>query len=68
MYVFLFQVAEYLFVIFMSIEMGLKVMAHGLFFTPKAMLKDFSGILDLYIYLVSTVCFVVEINQEALAL
>jgi hypothetical protein len=37
----------------MSIEMGLKVMAHGLFFTPKAVLKDFNGILDLFIYLVS---------------
>ncbi|XP_071140116.1 sodium leak channel NALCN-like isoform X2 [Mytilus edulis] len=49
------QVAEYLFVIFMSIEMGLKVMAHGLFFTPKAMLKDFSGILDLFIYFVSLI-------------
>jgi len=33
--------------------MGLKVMAHGLFFTPKAVLKDFNGILDLFIYLVS---------------
>ena len=50
---FCFQIAEYLFVICMSIEMGLKVMAHGLFFTPKAVLKDFNGILDLFIYLVS---------------
>ena len=50
---FCFQIAEYMFVICMSIEMGLKVMAHGLFFTPKAVLKDFNGILDLFIYLVS---------------
>lgn len=52
---FCFQIAEYLFVICMSIEMGLKVMAHGLFFTPKAVLKDFNGILDLFIYLVSRI-------------
>jgi hypothetical protein len=56
----------------MSIEMGLKVMAHGLFFTPKAVLKDFNGILDLFIYLVSRflaeILLKVALNTITLAL
>lgn len=49
----LLQVAEYAFVICMTIEMTLKVLANGLFFTPKAVVNDFSGVLDLFIYGVS---------------
>ncbi|PVD19084.1 hypothetical protein C0Q70_21643 [Pomacea canaliculata] len=49
------QVAEYAFVICMTIEMTLKVLANGLFFTPKAVVNDFSGVLDLFIYGVSVV-------------
>ncbi len=37
----------------MSLEMSLKLMANGLLFTPKAVVRDFSGILDLFIYAVS---------------
>jgi len=37
----------------MSIEMGLKIMANGFFFTPKALLKDVSGLLEIFIYVVS---------------
>lgn len=47
------QVAEYVFVVCMSIEMGLKVTSNGLLFTPNAVVNDFSGVLDLYIYGVS---------------
>lgn len=50
---FLHQIAEYAFVFCMSIEMGLKIMANGLFFTPKAVINDFSGVLELFIYGVS---------------
>ncbi len=49
------QIVEYLFVISMSIEMTLKVCAYGLFFTPKAVVKDFGGILDLFIFSVSAI-------------
>ena len=41
----------------MSIEMGLKILAHGFFFTPKAVVKDFSGILEVFIYAVSIFSF-----------
>ncbi|XP_017774195.1 PREDICTED: sodium leak channel non-selective protein isoform X2 [Nicrophorus vespilloides] len=49
------QIAEYSFVIFMSIELVLKILADGLFFTPKAYIKDCAAILDVFIYLVSLV-------------
>lgn len=47
------QVAEYIFVIFMSLELALKILADGLFFTPKAYIKDYASMLDVFIYLVS---------------
>jgi hypothetical protein len=46
------QIVEYVFVICMGIEMTLKVCAYGLFFTPNAVVKDFGGILDLFIFTV----------------
>ena len=49
------KIVEYLFIFFMSIEMTLKVCAYGLFFTPNAVVKDFGGILDLFIFSVSLV-------------
>ncbi|KAK2154832.1 hypothetical protein LSH36_256g04076 [Paralvinella palmiformis] len=49
------KIAEYAFVIFMSIEMMLKISANGLFFTPQAMVRDFAGILDLFIYAISVI-------------
>ena len=49
----LFQIGEYVFVIFMSIELNLKIMADGLFFTPTAVIRDFGGVMDIFIYLVS---------------
>ncbi|VVC97367.1 unnamed protein product [Leptidea sinapis] len=47
-------IAEYGFVIFMSFELALKILADGLFFTPKAYLKDAAAVLDVFIYIVST--------------
>lgn len=48
------QIAEYAFVIFMSFELALKILADGLFFTPKAYIKDVASALDVFIYVVST--------------
>ncbi|XP_039441720.1 sodium leak channel NALCN isoform X1 [Culex pipiens pallens] len=47
------QIAEYTFVIFMSLELALKILADGLFFTPKAYIKDVASVLDVFIYVVS---------------
>lgn len=60
---FVFQIGEYVFVIFMSIELNLKIMADGLFFTPTAVIRDFGGVMDIFIYLVrnliqSKSCFI----------
>ncbi|KAK8392277.1 hypothetical protein O3P69_017693 [Scylla paramamosain] len=49
------QIAEYAFVVFMSLELGLKILADGLLFTPKALIRDMAGVLDLFIYTVSLV-------------
>ncbi|PSN30664.1 Sodium leak channel non-selective protein [Blattella germanica] len=49
------QIAEYGFVIFMSLELALKILADGLFFTPKAYIKDVASMLDVFIYVVSLV-------------
>ena len=49
------QIVEYIFVISMCVEMTLKVCAYGLFFTPNAVVKDFGGILDLFIFGVSVI-------------
>ena len=63
-----FQIAEYAFVICMTIEMTLKVLAHGLFFTPKAVVNDFSGVLDLFIYGVRGVMIMVMLMILALVI
>ena len=47
------QIAECGFVLFMSLELGLKILADGLFFTPKALFKDAAGILDIFTFSVS---------------
>lgn len=36
----------------MSLELALKILADGLFFTPKAYLKDAASALDVFIYVV----------------
>ncbi|KAG8306969.1 hypothetical protein J6590_034514 [Homalodisca vitripennis] len=49
------QVAEYIFVISMSLELTLKILADGIFFTPKAYMKDVASILDVFIFVTSLV-------------
>ncbi|CAF3843417.1 unnamed protein product [Rotaria magnacalcarata] len=49
------QVAEYVFVIFMSVELTLKVFAHGLFFTPKALIRDIGGATDVAVFFVGLI-------------
>lgn len=52
---FLTQVTDYAFVIAMGTELLLKILADGLFFTPKALIRDVSGVLDISIFFVSLV-------------
>ena len=49
------QVTDYIFVIAMGCEITLKVLAEGLLFTPKALIKDISGVLDIFIFAVSLI-------------
>ncbi len=49
------QVMDYVFVIAMGLELILKVLAEGMFFTPGALIKDVSGISDIAIFIVSLV-------------
>ena len=63
------QIAEYGFVIFMSLELALKILADGLFFTPKAYIKDVASVLDVFIYVVSEINrFIEPCWQETLSL
>ena len=39
----------------MSVELTLKVFAHGLFFTPKALIRDIGGAVDVAVFFVSLV-------------
>ena len=47
------QVAEYVFVVAMAIELALKTMADGLLFTPKALIRDVTGVMDILIFSIS---------------
>lgn len=58
------QIAEYGFVIFMSLELALKILADGLFFTPKAYIKDVASVLDVFIYVVSEINRYTELCWE----
>nr|QQY02464.1 sodium leak channel non-selective protein [Cryptocotyle lingua] len=49
------QICEYIFFVAMTIEMALKILANGLLFTPKALLKDFGGFLDFFNYIISLI-------------
>uniref|UniRef100_A0A915ABY7 Sodium leak channel NALCN n=1 Tax=Parascaris univalens TaxID=6257 RepID=A0A915ABY7_PARUN len=62
------QITDYLFVLFMTFELVVKVLANGLFFTPKAVVRDFGGVMTLFIYITSVVFLLhmpkhVEINS-----
>ena len=47
------EVIEYIFVVAMSLELGVKILANGLVFTPHAVIQNFGGVLDVTIYLVA---------------
>jgi sodium leak channel non-selective protein len=49
------QVADYVFVTAMAVELSVKILAEGLIFTPNALLRDISGILDVLIFSVNLV-------------
>ncbi|UJR35694.1 hypothetical protein I4U23_028443 [Adineta vaga] len=49
------QIAEYIFVICMSVELTLKIFAHGFFFTPKALCRDVTGSIEVAIFLVGLI-------------
>lgn len=46
------QIFEYIFVLAMTIELGIKIIANGLFFTPKAVVRDVGGVMTIFIYIV----------------
>uniref|UniRef100_A0A915HXP5 Ion transport domain-containing protein n=1 Tax=Romanomermis culicivorax TaxID=13658 RepID=A0A915HXP5_ROMCU len=67
------QVTEFIFVTAMSMELLLKVLANGLFFTPKALIRDFGGILTVFIYVTSVIFLIwmpkrVEVHSGAMFL
>lgn len=39
----------------MSVELTLKIFAHGLFFTPKALIRDLGGAIDVSVFFVSLI-------------
>lgn len=39
----------------MTVELGLKIVADGLFFTPNAIVRDFGGVMTIFIYFVSNI-------------
>ena len=39
----------------MSVELTLKIFAHGLFFTPKALCRDVTGTIEVAIFFVSLI-------------
>lgn len=47
------EVIEYIFVVVMSIELGVRILANGLIFTPNAVIQNFWGALDVFIYFVA---------------
>ena len=49
------QVADYVFVTAMAVELSVKILAEGLIFTPNALLRDISGMLDVLIFSVNLV-------------
>ncbi|VDM59301.1 unnamed protein product [Angiostrongylus costaricensis] len=64
------QITEYLYVVAMTFELVMKVIANGLFFTPKAVVKDVGDIMTFFIYFTSVIYLLwmpshVEINSWA---
>ncbi|VDN32905.1 unnamed protein product, partial [Cylicostephanus goldi] len=64
------QIGDYVFVITMTFELLLKIIANGLFFTPKAVISDVGGVMTMFIYFTSLAFLIwmphhVEINSFA---
>ncbi|CAI5447137.1 unnamed protein product [Caenorhabditis angaria] len=64
------QICDYIFVLAMTLELSLKIIANGLFFTPKAVVRDVGGFMSLFIYFTSLIFLIwmpkhVEINSLA---
>jgi len=57
------QVAEYVFVVCMTIELTLKTLANGLVFTPKALLSTVAGMMDSFIF-ISSLIYAIWMPQE----
>ncbi|CAD5216869.1 unnamed protein product [Bursaphelenchus okinawaensis] len=47
------QICEYTFVAAMTFELMVKVLANGVFFTPKAVVRDVGGVMTVFIYITS---------------
>lgn len=47
------EVIEYIFVVAMSLELGVRILADGLIFTPNAVIQNFGGVMDVFIYFVA---------------
>ena len=56
---------DFVFVVAMGLELGLKVLAEGMLFTPKALIRDLSGMLDIFIFVVSLiwVCWMPQVSE-----
>ncbi|KAF8358128.1 nca-2 [Pristionchus pacificus] len=64
------QIADYFFVLAMTVELLVKILADGMFFTPKAVVRDVGGIMTIFIYMTSLIYLAwmprhVEINSPA---
>uniref|UniRef100_A0A0N5BLE3 Sodium leak channel non-selective protein n=1 Tax=Strongyloides papillosus TaxID=174720 RepID=A0A0N5BLE3_STREA len=69
MFNFYLQICDYIFVLAMTIELTMKIVANGLFFTPKAFCKDLGAFMTLFIYITSLIFLLtmkkkVEINSK----
>ncbi|CAI4222140.1 unnamed protein product [Auanema sp. JU1783] len=67
---FYLQIADYVFVLSMTFELAVKIVANGLFFTPKAVVRDVGGVMTMFIYFTSLLFLLwmpkhVEINSLA---
>ncbi|GMT23316.1 hypothetical protein PFISCL1PPCAC_14613, partial [Pristionchus fissidentatus] len=67
---FYLQIMDYIFVLAMSFELSVKIISNGLFFTPKAVVRDVGGVMNMFIYFTSVVVLLwmpkkVEINSLA---
>ncbi|EYB82119.1 hypothetical protein Y032_0366g18 [Ancylostoma ceylanicum] len=67
---FRLQIGDYVFVLTMTFELLVKIVANGLFFTPKAVVSDVGGVMTMFIYFTSLAFLAwmprhVEINSFA---